>query len=87
VNEQDCCKIEQACQYEINDLALGQQRLHRVPGAGKSHSSSIGERTIVGATYLPPRFFQNHSDIVIVGSHDNRTVVDLVVNIICYIFI
>jgi hypothetical protein len=49
-----------------------QQRLHRRPGAGKSHSIGDGGRMIVGDTYLPPDFFQNKPDIVIVGSHDSR---------------
>eukprot|EP00550_Attheya_septentrionalis_P000534 CAMPEP_0198282176 /NCGR_PEP_ID=MMETSP1449-20131203/2022_1 /TAXON_ID=420275 /ORGANISM="Attheya septentrionalis, Strain CCMP2084" /LENGTH=354 /DNA_ID=CAMNT_0043978307 /DNA_START=326 /DNA_END=1390 /DNA_ORIENTATION=+ len=72
VDRKDCCKIEQACQYEIDDLALGTQRLHRSPGAGMTHSVGGGGRMTVGATFLPPDFFQNHPDVVIVGSYNNR---------------
>jgi hypothetical protein len=71
-NRKDCCKIEQACQNQIDCLVLGTQRLHRNPGAGMSHSIGGGGRMIVGATYLPPDFFQNNLNIVIVGSRYNR---------------
>jgi hypothetical protein len=64
----DCCKVEEACHYEINDLDLGTQRLHRVPGAGMAHLIGGGGRMLVGATFPPPNFFQNNPNIVIVGS-------------------
>jgi hypothetical protein len=64
----DCCKVEEACQHEIDDLDLGTQRLHRIVGAGMSHSIGDGGPIIIGATFLPPNFFQNNPNIVIVGS-------------------
>jgi hypothetical protein len=39
----DCCKIEQGCQYKIDHLKLGSQRMHRVPGAGLPHSIGVEE--------------------------------------------
>jgi hypothetical protein len=71
-SRKDCCKVEQACQYKIDHLELGTQRLHRVPGAGIPHLNGDGGRMKVGATYLPPDFFKNNPDIVIMGRYDNR---------------
>jgi len=73
ISQKDGRKIEQACHYELNDLPLG-QRLHRTPGAGAGKSSQVldGKRRVVGITFLPPNFFENNPDIVIVGSADGR---------------
>jgi hypothetical protein len=66
-------KIEKVCQYAINDLRLGQQRLHRKPGSSfKKPEDGTKQRRIIGATFLPPGFFENNPDIVIVGSVDGR---------------
>jgi hypothetical protein len=66
-------KVEKVCQYAINDLRLGQQRLHRVPGAsGFKPGDGTKQRRIIGATFLPPGFFKDNPDIVIVGSADGR---------------
>jgi hypothetical protein len=67
-NRQDCCKIEEACQHKIDDLDLGTQRLHRIAGAGMSHSIGDGGPMMVGATILPLNFFLKNPNIVIVGS-------------------
>ena len=63
-----CLHIEKECQQIINHLRLGTQRLHRTPGASgvtKEEKNLPGHMTL-GATVLPPDFFQNHDDIVIV---------------------
>lgn len=66
-------KIEKACHYEINDLDLGTQRLHRVPGASaKKLEDWTKKRRLIFATFLPLGFFADHPDIVIVGSSDER---------------
>jgi hypothetical protein len=70
---QDCCKVEQACQLEIDNLDLGTQRLHRVAGAGKPHLFRDGGCMIVGATIFPPDFFKNNPNIVIVASFLSST--------------
>jgi hypothetical protein len=65
--------IEKACHDQINGLKLGRQRLHRVPGASvkKLEDGSV-KRQMIGVTFLPPGFFEDHIDIVIVGSADGR---------------
>jgi hypothetical protein len=65
--------VEQACQLEIDDLDLGTQCLHCMAGAGKPHSFSDGGGMIVGATILPPDFFKNNPNIVIVASFLSST--------------
>jgi hypothetical protein len=66
-------KIEKACEYAINDLRLGQQRLHRRPGASiKKPEDGTKQRRIIGAIFLPPGFFEDNPDIIIVGSDDGR---------------
>jgi hypothetical protein len=67
-----CLKLEHCCQLEIDFLALGTQRLHRVAGAGPSEQHPYPGRMVVGATVLPPEFFASHQDIVIVDSARKR---------------
>jgi hypothetical protein len=65
--------IEKCCHHTINDLQLGKQRLHRVPGASaKKPEDGTTQRQIIGATFLPPGFFEKKPDIVVVGSHDGQ---------------
>jgi hypothetical protein len=65
--------VEKACHDQINGLKLGRQRLHRVPGASfKIPEDGSVKRRIVGATFLPPFFFERHKDIVIMGSADGQ---------------
>jgi hypothetical protein len=66
-------KIEKNCRHILNDLQLGTQRLHRVPGAGSKKPEEGSEKPqIIGATFLPARFFETYPNIVIVGSRDGR---------------
>jgi hypothetical protein len=73
ISEKDGRKIEQALHYSIDYLPLG-QRLHHTPGAGTGSPSTVvdGKRRVVGLTFLPPHFFENNPDIVIVGSYNGR---------------
>jgi hypothetical protein len=65
--------IEKNCQHILNDLQLGTQRLHRVPGAAiKKPEDGSKKRRIIGATFLPAGFFETYPNIVIVGSRDGR---------------
>jgi hypothetical protein len=63
-------RLEQCCQYQIDDLVLGRQRLHRIAGAG-DHTGPGGQ-SVIRATFFPPNFFEDNLDIVIVDSFINR---------------
>jgi hypothetical protein len=64
----EACVTEQACHYQIDNLDMGWQGLHRVSGAGKPNpvlqSGSEGHRS----NLFPPKFLKLHPNVVIVGS-------------------
>lgn len=72
MSQKDARAVEKGCPYVIDDLALGTQRLHRTPGVGSPAQDGNNKRRVVGATFLPSNLFQDHPDIVIVGSANGR---------------
>lgn len=65
-----CCELEHSCQLEIDHLLLGKQRMHRVAGAGSRDFYEGSGRMVIGATVLPPLFFELHTNIVVVDSYN-----------------
>ena len=61
---------EKMAHYELNHLKLGYQRMHRQPGAGvPPNPDAPPRRGVVGVTFLPPNFFKENPNIVIVDSY------------------
>lgn len=69
MSAKDATQIEKAIHIGLCDLPLG-RRLHRKNGAGSGKRSTVvdGKRRVVGLTCLPPDFFGNNPNIVIVAS-------------------
>jgi hypothetical protein len=69
MSAKDATQIEKEIHIGLCDLPLG-QRLHRVNGAGSAKRSTVvdGKRRVVGITCLPPDFFGNNPNVVIVAS-------------------
>lgn len=74
ISEKDARQIEKACHYILHHLPLG-KRLHRVAGAGTGKPSEVvdGKSRVVGITFLPPNFYENNPNIVIVGSKNSTS--------------
>lgn len=65
-----------SCHYQLHHLPIP-KKLHRTPGAGpasRGNTSSLPDdaRRVVGTTVLPPKFFEDNKNMVVVGSFDHR---------------
>ena len=61
--------IEKMGHYKLNHLLLSHQKLHHHPGCGTPlDENAPPHHGVVGVTFLPPNFFWDNPDIIIIAS-------------------